>query len=150
MESFLLPLGNHCAVAAFHWVLVVFSDHHALVLVLTARSISIEALNILANSNSLLLSFELHHFFSKELNDIDVIGLQLLHIIILEALMLSELASSKFFDAHLALDHNLRAESLNMLSQLGSCHVLELAEIADVAAILGALVILSVLLELSY
>jgi hypothetical protein len=117
--------------------------------VLSTRSISIEALNILANGNSLLLSLEFHHFISKELNDINVISLQLLHVIILEALMLCELSSSEFFDANLALDHNLWAESLNVFSQLGSSHVLEFSKIADIASILGALIILSVLLELS-
>ena len=143
-------MSNDSAVAALHWVLVGSSHHHALVLVLSTRSISIEALDILANSDPLLLSLEFHHFFSKELNNVDVIGLQLLHVIILEALMLCELTSSKFFNAHLALDHNLWAESLNVLSQLGSSHVLELSKIADIASILGALIILSVLLELSY
>jgi len=144
-----LSLSNDSAVAALHWVLVCSSHHHALILVLSARSISIEALNILANGDPLLLSLELHHFFSKELNDVDVICLQLLHIIILEALMLCELTSSEFFDANLALNHNFGAESLNMISQLGSSHVLELSKIADITSILGALIILSVLLELS-
>lgn len=144
-----MTLGNDSAVAALHWVLVCFSHHHALILVLSTRSISIEALNILANGNSLLLSLEFHHFISKELNDINVISLQLLHVIILEALMLCELSSSEFFDANLALDHNLWAESLNVFSQLGSSHVLEFSKIADIASIFGALIILSVLLELS-
>ena len=144
-----MTLGNDSAVAALHWVLVCSSHHHALILVLSTRSISIEALNILANGNSLLLSLEFHHFISKELNYVDVIGLQFLHIVVLEALMLSKFPSSKFFDAHLALDHDLWAESFDVVSQQGSSHVLEFSKIADIASIFGALIILSVLLELS-
>lgn len=145
-----MPLGDYRAVAALDWVLIGSCHHHALVFVLAARSVSIEALNVMAHGDSLLLSLELHHFLSKELNYVDVVGLQLLHVIILEALMLSKFSSSKFFDANLALNHYLWAESLNVLSKLGSSHVLELSKIADVTAILGALVVLSMLLELSY
>ena len=104
----------------------------------------------MAHGDSLLLSLELHHFISKELNYVDVIGLQFLHIVVLEALMLSKFPSSKFFDAHLALDHDLWAESFDVVSQLGSSHVLEFAEEANIASILHALIILSVLLELSH
>ena len=106
-------------------------------------------MDIVANGDPLLLSFELHHFLSQELDHVLVVGLQLLHVVILEALMLCELSSSEFFDANLALDHNLWAESLNVFSQLGSSHVLEFSKIADIASILRALIILSVLLELS-
>jgi hypothetical protein len=97
-----------------------------------------------------LLSLELHHFVSKELDDLDVINLQFLHVVIFEALMLGELCSFEFFDANLALDHNLWAILFDVVSQLVSCHLLELSEIANVAAILGAFIILSMLLELSY
>ena len=142
-------MGNDGAVAALNWVLVGSSHHHALVLVLATRSVSIKALNIVAHSDSLLLSLELHHFFSKELNYIDVVGLQLLHVVILEALMLCEFTSSEFFNANLALNHYLWAESLDVFSELGSSHVLELLEIADVASILGAFIVLGMLLELS-
>lgn len=116
---------------------------------LATRSVSIQANNILANSDSLLLSLELHHFFGEELHDVDVISLQFLHVVILEALMLSEFSSSEFLDANLALDHNLWAMFFDMVSQLVSCHVLELSEIANIATILGAFVKLSMLLELS-
>ena len=104
----------------------------------------------MAHGDSLLLSLELHHFISKELNYVDVIGLQFLHIVVLEALMLSKFPSSKFFDAHLALDHDLWAESFDVVSQQGSSHVLEFAEEANIASVLHALIILSVLLELSH
>jgi hypothetical protein len=150
VESFFLPLSDHRAVAAFHWVLILSGDHHTFVFVLATRSVSIEANDILANSNSLLLSLELHHFFSKELDDIDVISLQFLHVVILEALMLSKLSSSEFFDANLALDHNLWAILFDMISKLVPCHLLELSKIANIAAILGAFIVLSMLLELSY
>jgi hypothetical protein len=79
-----------------------------------------------------------------------MVCLQFLHVIVLEALMFRELPSSELFNADLALDHDLWAESFDVVSQLGSCHVLEFLEVADIAAILGALVVLSVLLELSY
>ena len=104
----------------------------------------------MAHGNSLLLSLELHHFISKELNHVHMVGLQFLHIVVLEALMLCEFASSKFLHAHLALDHDLWAESFDVVSKLTSCHVLELAKEANIAAILLTLVILSVLLELSH
>ena len=114
-ESLLLPLSHDGAVTAFNWAWILFGDHHAFILVLAARSISFEAVDVLANSDSFLLSLEFHHFFRKEFNNIQMVGLQFLHVIILEALMLSELASSKLFNANLALDHNLWAESLNMV-----------------------------------
>lgn len=64
VKSFFLALGNHCAVAAFHWVWILSGDHHTFVFVLATRSVFVEASDILANSDSLLLSLELHHFFS--------------------------------------------------------------------------------------
>jgi hypothetical protein len=150
VESFFLALGDNCAAAAFHWVLILSGDHHTFVFVLATRSVFLEANNILANSDSLLLSLKLHHFISEELNDFDVIRLQFLHVVIFEALMLGELSSSKFFDANLALDHDLWAILFDVISKLVSCHVLELSEIANIATILGAFIILSMLLELSY
>jgi hypothetical protein len=150
VKSLFLALGDHNAVAAFHWVWILSCDHHTLVFVLATRSVFIEANDILANSDSLLLSLELHHFFSKELDDIDVISLQFLHVVILEALMLGEICSFEFFDANLALNHNLWAILFDVFSQLGSCHLLVFSEIANIAAILGAFIILSMLLELSY
>jgi hypothetical protein len=150
VKGFFLALSDHCAVAAFHWVLILSGDHHAFVFVLATRSVSVEANDILANSDSFLLSLELHHFFSKELNDVDVISLQFLHVVILEALMLSEFSSSEFFDTNLALDHNFWAIFFDVVSQLVSCHVLELSKITNIAAILGAFIILGMLLELSY
>lgn len=116
---------------------------------LATGSISIKALNILADGDSLLLSLELHHFISEELDDVNMVSLQLLHVIILEALMLSELSSSKFFHTYLALNHHFWAHSLDVVSKLGSSHVLEFSKVADVTTVLGTLVILSVLLELS-
>jgi hypothetical protein len=79
-----------------------------------------------------------------------MVGLQFLHVVVLEALMLSELSSSEFFNADLALNHDFWAESLDVVSQLGSCHVLEFLKVADITTILGALVVLGVLLKLSY
>ena len=127
IKSFFLALGDYCAVAAFNWVWILSGDHHTFVFMLATRSIFVEAFNIMANSDSLLLSLELHHFFSKELNDFDVIGLQFRRVVILEALMLIEFSSSKFFDTNLALDHNLWANFFDMISKLVSCHVLELS-----------------------
>ena len=148
-ECFLLALSHDSAVAAFHWVWILFSNHHALILMLATGSISIEAHNILADGDSLLLSLELHHFISEELDDVDMVSLQLCHVIILEALMLCEFSSSKLFHTNLALNHHFGAELLDVVSKLGSSHVLEFSKVADVATVLGALVILSVLLEFS-
>lgn len=64
--------------------------------------------------------------------------------------MLGKFSSSEFFYTNLALDHNLRAIFLDVISKLSSSHVLELSEIANIATILGAFVILSMFLELSY
>ena len=114
------------AVAAFNWVRVLFGYHHTFIFVLATRSISVEALDILANSDSFLLSLKFHHFFGEELYYIHVIILQFLHVVILQALMLCELPSSKLFNANLALNHHLWAKSLDMVSKLSSSHVLKL------------------------
>jgi hypothetical protein len=74
---------------------------------------------------------------------------QLLNKIIFEALMSCELCSIEILYTGLALHHNLRAFSLDMLKQLRSRHVLELFLITDVTAELWAL-IHGMLLELSH
>ena len=48
--------------------------------------------------------------------------------------MSCEISSVEIFDANLALNHNLRALSLDMLKQLGPGHVLEILVIANVAS----------------
>jgi len=95
------------------------------------------------------LTFVFHHLFGHILNHFDVILLQFLDIVILEALVVGEFVSAILFAANLALDHNFGTISLDVLSKLGSSHALVFWEVADVATILGALIVKSVTLELS-
>jgi hypothetical protein len=64
--------------------------------------------------------------------------------------MLVEFSSFERFAANVALDLDFRAVFFNMVSQLGSSHVLEFLEITNVTSVLRALVVLSMLLQLSH
>lgn len=95
------------------------------------------------------MTFVSHHLFGNVLNHFDVILLQLLNIVILEALMVWEFGPAILFAANLALDLNFGTISLDVFSKLRSSHGLIFWKVADVATILGALVVISVTLELS-
>lgn len=95
------------------------------------------------------MTFVFHHLFGHVLNHFDVILLQLLDIVILEALVVWEFGPAILFAANLALDHNFGTVSLDVFSKLTSSHCLVFWKVADVATILGALIVISVTLELT-
>jgi|TARA_B110001450_G_C17567655_1_gene459454 hypothetical protein len=64
--------------------------------------------------------------------------------------MLIEFSSLERFATNVALNLDFRAMLLNMVSQLGSGHVLEFLEVANVTSVLRALIVLSMLLQLSH
>jgi len=95
------------------------------------------------------LSLVFHHFLCELFDDIHVILLQLLYIIIFEALVLGKLATSEIIVADFTRDLLIGAESLDMFTQLRVCQALKLRQTADVAAIFIALIILGMLLKLT-
>jgi hypothetical protein len=108
----------------------------------------LNTLLLLADTETLLLSSEENEFVGQVIDDVVTVLVEFLDVELLNAVMSFELASSVLFVANLAHDLDLRAISLEVVKQLGSCHMLELLSVADVTAKLGAL-ILGVRLELS-
>ena len=72
--------------------------------------------------------------------DLELMLLQLLEEVVLEALVSGELSPIVILDTSLALDHDFGALTLDMLEQLRPGHVLKVLVVADVATELGALV----------
>lgn len=103
---------------------------------------------LLTDAESLLLPSEKDKFIGKVINDVVALLVKLLNIELLDAMMSLKLVPSVLLVAHLAHHLHLWAVSLDVVVQLGSCHVLELLSVADIAAKFGALV-LGVSLELS-
>jgi len=149
-ESFLVNLLSVIAVSAFRWLRKHLGYHHALVLLLPRFSVLSEAVTFFAHSNRLSLSLELHHLLSQKLNHFHVVLFKQLHVVVSQAQMLVEFSSFERFAANVALDLDFRAVFFNMVSQLGSSHVLEFLEITNVTSVLRALVVLSMLLQLSH
>jgi len=137
------------AVTAFGWFWRNLGNHHTFIFLFAWFSVSSEAFISFTDTNRFGLSLELHHFFSKELDHLHVVLFEKFHIVVSETNMLSELSSLKWFHTDIALNHNFRAVPLNMISQLSSRHVLEFLKVADVTTVLGALIVLCMLLELS-
>lgn len=146
---FFLALGDSRTFTTLNWIDVLSGLNHGVELLSTALPISREASRFWTETENFLLTFVLHHFFGHVLDNFDVILLQFLDIVVFEALVVREFASAVFFAAHLALDHHLGAVSLDVLAELGPGHALVLGEVADVAAVLGALVVVGVALEFS-
>lgn len=108
-----------------------------------------EAFRLFAETDGLGLSLELHHLLSQKFNYLHVVLLKQLHVVISEAQMLTKLSSLEGLSADIALDLDLGAVLLYMISQLGSRHVLELLQVADVTAVLRTFVVLRMLLKRS-
>jgi hypothetical protein len=108
----------------------------------------LDALLLLADTESLLLSSEKDELVCQVVDDIVTVGVKLLNVELFDAVMAVELTSGILFVADLAHDLYLWAISLDVVVELGSGQVLELLSVADVASELGALE-LSVTLELS-
>jgi hypothetical protein len=97
-------------------------------------------LTSLAQTETLLGSSQAHKAVCEVLLHLHVVLFKLSNKIVLEALVSCKLCSVEVFDTGLALDHDFRTLSLDMLEQLRSGHVLEILVIANIAAKLGALV----------
>jgi len=146
---FFLALSNSRTFTTLNWINVLSGLNHCIKLLSTAFSIPCKARWFWTGTKDLLLTFELHHLFGDVLNHFDLILLQLLDIVILEALVVREISPAKLFVANLALDHNFGTISFDVISQLGSSHLLILWEVADVATILGTLIVISMTLKLT-
>ena len=64
--------------------------------------------------------------------------------------MLSKLSSFERFHANITLNLNFWAMPFNMVPKLSSGHTLEFLEVANIATVFWALVVLRMLLKLSY
>ena len=148
-KAFFVLMLRVGAVPTLHRFRKHLGDHHALVLLLPRFSVFGEAFRLFAETDRLGLSLELHHLLCQKFNYLHVVLLQQLHVVISEAQMLSKLSSLEGLSADIALDLDFGAVLLYMVSQLGSRHVLELLQVADVTAVLRTFVVLRVLLKRS-
>jgi hypothetical protein len=108
----------------------------------------LNAVLLLAHTETFFLSSEQDKFVSQVVNHVVALGVELLDVKLLDAVMALELISSILFVADLAHNLHFWAISLDVIIKLSSCHVLELLSIANVATEFGALV-LSMCLELT-
>jgi len=108
----------------------------------------LNAVLLLTDTKSLFLPSEKDKLIGKVINDVVALLIKLLNIELLDAVMSLKLVPSVLLVAHLAHHLHFWAVPLNVVVQLGSCQVLELLSVADVAAEFRALV-LGVSLKLS-
>lgn len=146
---FFLALSDSRTFTTLNWINVLSGLNHCIKLLSATFSISCKARLLWAETKDLLLTFVPHHLFGDVLNHFDVILLQFLNIVILEALMVREFSPAILFVAHLALYHDFGTILFNVFSKLPSRHRLVFWEVADVATILGALIVISMTLKLS-
>lgn len=116
------------------------TNHSLASLVLVAGLEPLDAAVAHAQAQALLRATKLHQVLRKVVEHIARVSLQALHVLGLKALVLREVASVELLIAELALDHDFRALTLDVLEQLSTGHVLELLLVADVAPELGTLV----------
>lgn len=98
------------------------------------------ALVLHAEAESLLASAQHHQVFGQVVHDIELVGLEARNKHVFEALVVVEFCSVEVFVTDLALDHDLRTLSFDVLEQFSSSQVLEVLVIADVATELWAVV----------
>lgn len=146
---FFLSLSNSLTFTTLNWINVLSGLNHCIKLLATAFSISCKTCWLWAETKDLLLTFVFHHLFGHVLNHFDVILLQFLNIVILETLVVWEFGPAELFATNLALDHDFGTISFDVFSQLASSHRLVFWEVADVATILGALIVINMALKLS-
>ena len=101
----------------------------------------LNAVLLLTDAKSFLLPSEKDKLISKMINDVVALLIKLLNIELFDAVMSLKLVPSVLLVAHLAHHLHFWAVSLDVVVQLGSCQVLELLSVADVAAEFGALVL---------
>jgi len=131
----------------FDSVDVLSRNHHVFLLVLACVSELSQTVELLAWTKLLLLSSIHHHLLGQVLNDFNALRSQFLQVEVFEALVIIKFTSTEFFWTDRALDHDLRTDAFNMLSQLASRQMLILFNIANITAKLGTLVILDMVLE---
>ena len=120
-EVAILVAGNYglTSEALAGGVLCVLSNH-ALLILTTLSSVSLNTLELGAESKTLFLSSMENELVGEILDDIIALLLKLLDVEVLDALMVTELSSSIFFVTDLAHDENLGAVIFYMLMKLGS------------------------------
>ena len=120
-EVAILVAGNYglTSEALAGGVLCVLSNH-ALLILTTLSSVSLNTLELGAESKTLFLSSMENELVGEILDDIIALLLKLLDVEVLDALMITELSSSIFFVTDLAHDENLGAVIFYMLMKLGS------------------------------
>jgi hypothetical protein len=120
-EVAILVAGNYslASEALAGGVLCILSNH-ALLILATLSSVSLNTLEFGAESKTLLLSSMKNKLVGEILDDIIALLLKLLDVEVLDALMVTELSSSIFFVTDLAHDENLGTVIFDMLMKLGS------------------------------
>ena len=150
--GFVRALSDDSATMAFERSLKSLSPHHAFWSSIPVPVLGLEAVKtglLLTETKHLDLPLVSHHPLSEVFGDLVLVLLQLLKVVVLEALVLLELASPELLAANLALYLYFLAVTLDVLTELRSRQLLELLAVADVAAILVTLVELGVLLQLA-
>ena len=104
----------------------VFELHHALVLH--------------AEAQALLAPAQHHQVFGQVVHYIELMGLETRNKHIFEAFVVIEFCSVEVLVTDLALDHDLRTLSFDVLEEFTSCEVLEVLMVADITAELGAVI----------
>jgi hypothetical protein len=97
-------------------------------------SVLFKTVRLRAETQVLSLTAELHHLLCNVLEDFFLTSLQLLEVVVLQALVLVEFSSAEFSGANLALDLHFRATASDVFSQLASGQSLELRLVTNVAA----------------
>jgi hypothetical protein len=114
----------------------------------SAISVLLDAVLLLADTESLLLSSEKNELIGQLIEYIVAISVKLLNVELLDAVVAIELTSGILLIADLAHNLNLWALNLDVVVELGSSQMLELFSVADITTELGALE-LRMTLELS-
>ena len=127
----------------------VWTYHPLTSLKLRAALVPVDTILPIAQSEALLRSSEPCQVIRQILNYILFVFIESLDVHITKALVIGKLCSVKVTFANLALNDNFWTVSLNMLEQLRSSHMLVILTVADVTAILGAIVN-GMLLQLSH
>lgn len=143
----LLALSDLSTGATLYGVDILSCNHHVLLLVLAGRLELVQAVELAAGTELLLLTLVHHHLLGEVLNDLHFVGIELLDVEVPKTLVIGKVATAELLAADLALNHYLWTLALDVLSQLAASQVLELRQVADVAAVLWALVHLDVLLQ---
>ena len=143
----IFSLGNSSTLYTFHCLSVLLCNHHILLLVFPCCLEFIQTIQFSTWTKLFPLSRIHHHFPSHILNYFYVTRFKLLQIEVLQALMVSKFTSFEFLGTNLALNHDFRAFTLYVISQLPSRQVLVLLHIANITSKLWTFIILNMILK---